>query len=237
MSHERIVTTRQRVAQLHIAAHIALGIAALLCGWSTWPAFDQLRFFSFLVAAAFGSVLKVRLPGVTGSMSVSALFVLIGIVNLSLPEALVVGVVSLLVQCTWRPKVRPKPIQVLFSVCAVAIAIYLTAFLFGHFRTRLPEPISLGLLALVYFCAQTFPIASIIGLTEGKPIVAVWRTYRWMLAYYVAGASLAWLIGTVPHCHPMGAADHLPAAGLSGSPFQSNPSGSDGAARLSTWRT
>jgi len=187
------------VAQIHIAAHIALGIAALLCGWSHWPAFDQLRFFSFVAAAACGSVLKVRLPGVTGSMSVSALFVLIGIVNLSLPEALVVGVVSLLVQCTWRTKVRPKPVQVLFSVCAVAIAIYLSAFLFGHLRSRLPEPMSLGLLALVYFCTQTFPIASIIGLTEGKPIVAVWRPYRWMLAYYVAGASLAWLIGTVPH--------------------------------------
>ncbi len=105
----------------------------------------------------------------------------------------------MLVQCVWSPKARPQPVQVLFSVCVIAMAIFLTAFLFTHIRSHLPEPVSLALLALAYFCTNTFPIASIIGLTESKPILAVWRTYQWMLAYYVAGASLAWLIGTVPH--------------------------------------
>src|SRR6202049_2428583 len=192
-------TKRQRIARLHISVHVALGIAALLCGLSNWQSDDPLRFLSFVVAAVLGSVLKVRLPGVTGAISVGALFVLVGIVNLSVPEALVVGVTSMLVQCTWRTKVRPKPIQVLFNVCVLAMAVYLTALLFTYTRHHFLEPICLALLALTYFCANIFPVASIIGITEGKRIVAVWRSYRWMLAYYVAGASLAWLIGTVPH--------------------------------------
>jgi putative nucleotidyltransferase with HDIG domain len=191
--------TRQRIARLHIGVHVALGIAALLCGLSNWQSDDPLRFLSFVAAAVLGSVLKVRLPGVTGAISVGALFVLVGIVNLSVPEALVVGLTSMLVQCTWRTTVRPKPIQVLFNVCVVAMAVYLTALVFTYTRHYFLEPICLALLALTYFCANIFPIASIIGITEGKPIMAVWRSYRWMLAYYVAGASLAWLIGTVPH--------------------------------------
>ena len=190
---------RQRIARLHIGVHVVLGVAALLCGLSHWQSDDPLRFLSFVAAAVLGSVLKVRLPGVTGAISVGALFVLVGIVILSVPEALIVGVTSMFVQCTWRTKVRPKPIQVLFNVCVVSMAVYLTMLLFTYTRHRFPEPISLALVAIAYFCANIFPVASIIGITEAKPILTVWRSYRWMLAYYIAGASLAWLIGTVPH--------------------------------------
>src|SRR6202162_4359428 len=161
---------RQRIARLHISVHVALGIAALLCGLAHWQSDDPLRFLSFAAAAVLGSVLKVRLPGVTGAISVSALFVLVGIVNLSVSEALVVGVTSMLVQCTWRTKVRPKPIQVLFNVCVVAMAVYLTALLFTYTRHHFLEPICLALLALTYFCAKLFPVASIIGLTEGRTV-------------------------------------------------------------------
>jgi len=39
------------------------------------------------------------LPGVKGTMSVSFLFVIIGVMNLSLPETMAVGAISVLVQC------------------------------------------------------------------------------------------------------------------------------------------
>jgi putative nucleotidyltransferase with HDIG domain len=178
--------------------HIALGVAVLGIGLANWQWNDPLRFASFVVASGLGSVLKVRLPGLTGTTSVSALFVLISLVNLSLPQALVIAVVCMLVQCTWHTQKKPKPIQVAFSVCVLALAVYVTSFVFGFARSRFPELIALAVLALTYFCANTFPIASIIGLTEGKRVLAVWRTYRWTLAYYTVGASMAWVIGTLP---------------------------------------
>jgi len=193
------IAKRQRIAQVHISVHVALGIATLLYALSNWQTDDPLRFVSFATAAVLGSALKVRLPGVTGAISVGALFVLIGIVNLTAPEAIFVGAASMLVQCTWRPKVTPKPVQVLFNVCVLAMAAYLTKLLFTYTQHHFLEPITLLLLALTYFCANIFPVASIIAITEAKPIVTVWRSYRWMLAYYVAGSSLAWFIGTVPH--------------------------------------
>jgi len=48
----------------------------------------MLRLVVFLLIAATGSSMKVTLPGVRGTMSVVFLFVLIGIVELPLPEVL-----------------------------------------------------------------------------------------------------------------------------------------------------
>jgi putative nucleotidyltransferase with HDIG domain len=199
MTASRSQVWRKRVATYHVFLHIALGVGVLVIGLSNWDWIDPLRFASFVAAAAIGSVLKVRLPGLTGTTSVSALFVLIALVNLSVPEALAVGTISMLVQCTWRTQKRPRPIQVAFSVCVLAIAVYVTAFVFAFTRRHFPELISLALLALTYFCVNTFPVAAIIGLTEGGRILKVWSSYRWTLAYYTVGASMAWVIGTLPH--------------------------------------
>ncbi|HTA69347.1 MAG TPA: HD domain-containing phosphohydrolase [Bryobacteraceae bacterium] len=189
---------RQIFAHIHLLAHIAIGSAIIFWTLLNWQSHDHLQFFSFLGATILASVLKVRLPGVDGTVSVNALFILVGIVNLSLPEALALGVVSIFVQCTWRPKSRPKPIQVLFNVCSMATAVYVTARLYEYSHSHLPEPAGLGLLALSYFFANSFPIAGVIGLSEKKSVFAVWAGCRWLLPYYVVGSSMAWLIGTMP---------------------------------------
>jgi putative nucleotidyltransferase with HDIG domain len=199
MSNSQSQVRRERLAKLYVSLHVALGVAVLAYSLVNWQWSDPLRFASFVAAAALGSVLKVRLPGLTGTTSVSSLFVLISLVNLSLPEALVVAVVCMIVQCTFRPLKRPRPIQVAFSVCVLALAVYITSVAFESARSRFPSVLALGLLSLTYFCANTFPIAAIIGLTEGKRILSVWGSYRWTLAYYAVGASMAWVIGTLPH--------------------------------------
>jgi putative nucleotidyltransferase with HDIG domain len=186
-------------SQVYVAGQIALGVATLLGAVANWHCSDPARLISFSVAAALGSVLKLQLPGLRGVVSVSALFVLIGIVNLSLPEAVFVGALSMAVQCTWRTSARPKLRQTAFNISVLVIAIVIAARVFVYARREFPEPVSLGLLAFAYFCANTFPIAAIIGLTEGKRILSVWRNYRWTLAYYTVGASMAWVIGTLPN--------------------------------------
>jgi putative nucleotidyltransferase with HDIG domain len=198
MTTNRSQVWRERMASVHVFLHVALGAAALVYGLMNWQWSVPLRFASFVAAAAIGSVLKVRLPGLAGTASVSSLFVLISLVNLSLPEALVIGTISMLVQCTWRTEKRPRPIQVAFSVGVLAIAVYVTAFVFAFTRSHFPEPVSLGFMALTYFCVNTFPVAAIVGLTEGKRVLSVWSSYRWILAYYTVGASMAWVVGTLP---------------------------------------
>ncbi len=190
---------RVTIPKLYLWTHIALGSAALVCGLAAWECQDPLRFGAFLVTAALASALKVRMPGVTGTMSVSALFVLVGMVNLTLSETLAVGAVSLLVQTLWGAKVRPRLVQVAFNIANTAIAIVLSTTVFEYAHARSSELVSLGLLAVIYFGANTIPVAGIIGLTERKSILGVWRGYRGMLPFYVVGCSMAWLVDTVPN--------------------------------------
>ncbi|HTS48012.1 MAG TPA: HD domain-containing phosphohydrolase [Bryobacteraceae bacterium] len=185
--------------KLYLWAHIAIGSAALLGGLAKWECHDPVRFAAFLITAALASALKVRMPGVTGTMSVSALFVLVGIVNLSLSETLVVGAVSLLVQTVWRVKARPRFVQVAFNVANTGTAILLSTLVLQYTHSQFGELAGLAFLAVTYFAANTVPVACIIGLTEAKSILAVWRGYRGMLPFYIVGCSMAWLVGTVPH--------------------------------------
>ena len=105
-------------AKAYISSIIALGALVLWHGLFPWNPQDPVRFLWYLALAVPASCLKVRLPGVTGTMSVLFLFLLAGIVELGLPETLVIAATCTLVQCFWHAKARPRIVQVLFGVAA-----------------------------------------------------------------------------------------------------------------------
>jgi diguanylate cyclase (GGDEF)-like protein/putative nucleotidyltransferase with HDIG domain len=144
------------------------------------------------------SGMKVRLPGVTGTMSVHFLFLLIGIVNRSLPEVLLAGTGATLVQCFWRARRRPAIFQVAFNVGATALAVGATDFVY-HLPSLQADglgAIRLAAAAIVFFFGNTAPIAIVIGLTEGRPPASIWKEcYFWCFPYYLVGASLASAFG------------------------------------------
>lgn len=189
---------RARIVSIYLSAVIVLGLIIFLWVLFHWRSNDPLLFSSFLVAATIASVLKIRLPGVTEAFSVSALVIVVAVAHLSLPEAVVVSAVAMLTQCTWHTRAKPRAIQVAFNVCVLAISVMASALIYDYIRTRTFELIAVGLIAFVYFAANSFLVAVIISLTEGKHLLAVWNGNRWALAYNCVGASLAWLIGTFP---------------------------------------
>src|SRR5271157_4559274 len=93
---------------------------------------NPLKFLCYLVIALAASRLKVNLPGITGTMSVNFLFLLLGVLELSLSEAMALGCAAVVVQCFDRE--RPIPIQVAFNVCSTALAIAVT---FASYRYSL----------------------------------------------------------------------------------------------------
>lgn len=177
---------------------VLLGGGVLCWMFINWQAVDHLRFLSYLTSAIIASVLKVRLPGVTGTASVSFLFMLIGVVDLSTPEAIAIASLSMLAQCLWRTQRRPKPRQVCFSVASIVVAVYLSSFLYSHSRAILPEPAALGGLALFFYVTNVCSVAVIIALTESQPLWEMCTHSRWLLPYYAGATSLAWMIGTMP---------------------------------------
>src|ERR1700724_444443 len=155
------------------------------------------QFICYLLIAILAARLKVRLPGITGTMSVNFLFILLGILELGFAETLALATAAILVQCFYRD--RPSPIQVTFnlSASAVAIAAAYNVYHLAISRAQVKShPLLLGVAAITYFAANTASIASVIALTEQKSIRKIWvECYFWSFPYYLVGAAFAGMIG------------------------------------------
>lgn len=183
--------------RLYIYTVIASGLAVLAASLPGAHSSNLTQFAFLLLIALAGSSLKVSLPNVTGTMSMFFLFVLIGIVQLSLPETLILASAAVTIQCFWRAKKRPAIVHVLFNVSSSTVATYVaynTDHWAGWSRIGIGGPLALGIASVVFFVANTAPVAVAIALTESKPANTVWREcYFWCFPYYLLGATVAGL--------------------------------------------
>jgi diguanylate cyclase (GGDEF)-like protein/putative nucleotidyltransferase with HDIG domain len=151
--------------------------------------------------AALASGLKVQLPGIDGTMSVNFLFILLGVVELSLPETLVIGCTASLVQSVWQTRKKLDPIKVVFNVFGMMANASAFAYISYHWldaRQTASKPVLLMVAALVFFLANTLPISVIIALTENKSSGKVWsECYFWSFPYYLVGAAAVGLVGII----------------------------------------
>jgi diguanylate cyclase (GGDEF)-like protein/putative nucleotidyltransferase with HDIG domain len=182
-------------ARIYVSAVIIIGACVTISELSRWESQDLVRFFCYLVLSILGSRLKVVLPAITGTLSVLFIFILFGIVELSLPEALFMGCTATLIQCFWHNKQRPKTHQVLFNLGSMAIAIATTSSAYHSnilHKSHLDAALTLLITATVFFAMNTFPVSAAIALTEQKSLRQVWREcYFWSFPYYLLGAGIA----------------------------------------------
>src|SRR6185503_17434925 len=151
--------------RLFVGLVTALGGAILATPVLHWSSAYPARFFTYLAIALLVSGLKVPLPGITGTMSVNFLFILIGVLDLSLPETLAIGCAAAAVQSVWKTKSKPTLIKIAFNVSGMAIAVY-AAYAVYHaefFRTSgVSSIVVLGLAACALFVSNTVPVAIVI---------------------------------------------------------------------------
>jgi diguanylate cyclase (GGDEF)-like protein/putative nucleotidyltransferase with HDIG domain len=180
-------------AKLYITLIVNVGLATLVYGGIHQSSRNIAEFICYLGIAILASRLKVNLPGITGTLSVNFLFILIGILELSFSETLILGAISMLAQCLYPE--RPKALQVTFNVCAGSVS---TALAYAVFHLPIASllvgsrPVLLGLAATVYFVANAGSIAAVISLTERRPLIRILvDCYFWSFPYYLVGAGIA----------------------------------------------
>jgi hypothetical protein len=100
-------------AKLFVAITAAAGAALLGTAMLQWRSDDLLKFVCYLLIAVLASTMKVRLPGMESTMSVNFLFVILGVLELSLAETMVIGCIAALVQSLWKTKQRPEAVKVI----------------------------------------------------------------------------------------------------------------------------
>ena len=184
---------------LPIKAKVMIGMVAVasLCAlsfgvvrWQTqaWP-----QLLLLMAAAALSSRLKVKLPGMTSSMSGNLPVILLGVTQLGLFSSLLVAVTAAIAQSYTSGGNKTKPVQFVFNACTLLNASGL-AYLVYHSQIgarATAHTMSLVLAAATYFVANTAPVASIIGLTEGGNPFALWhKVFLWSFPNYVIGAGL-----------------------------------------------
>jgi hypothetical protein len=155
-----------------------------------------------LALAAATSRMKVKLPGINGNMSVNLPFLLTAVVNLSAAEAVVITLVSTVVQCWPRKGAKFNPQQMAFNVSMMAFASCLATLMFHADWLRgmqwSSSTLGLALATATLFLGQTAPVAAIVAVSEGKALGQIW----WSLAhlsfpYYIVSAGVTTMVQAV----------------------------------------
>ncbi|MGA7398473.1 MAG: hypothetical protein WBW38_00530, partial [Candidatus Sulfotelmatobacter sp.] len=192
---------RELGARVFIASMALAALGAFALGLTHWQSSDSLKFVCYMVAALLASPLKVSLPG--GTLSVNFLFTLLGILEMSLPETLLIGLVSTAGQFFWKPARRLRPVQLAFNLSQVTVSgatAYAAYHLVCVHVLHGPGPLALVVAAVTHFAVNTLATSTIIGLTEDKPFSRVWtESYLWSFPYYMVGAAVAGLVSFLNH--------------------------------------
>src|SRR5215467_6678210 len=193
MSGVRSIVARAFIAGMALSGALVCSLAFL-----HWQTSDPVKFVCYLVATLLASSLKVGMPGIEGTLSVNFLFTLLGILELSLPETLAIGLASTLAQFYWKPARQLKHVQLVFNLSQVTLssaAAYASyKFVVVHIL-HAPGPLALLVAAIVHFGVNTTAISTVIGLTEDKQIAKVWaESHLWLIPYFMVGAAVAGLV-------------------------------------------
>jgi putative nucleotidyltransferase with HDIG domain len=173
-----------------IVASICLGIWAL----PLWKADQTFRFIVFLLLTFSASGLRVTLPGISGGISVNFVFLLIGTMDLNLPQVLCLAFAGTIGQFALGKK-DWHPVQLAFNIASVTLA---AAASYGVFYWPLVRtwnssiPILLICSAATMYVVNTGSVAVIVAVTERKNLWVVWRdNFLWTASHHLVGAAIA----------------------------------------------
>jgi diguanylate cyclase (GGDEF)-like protein/putative nucleotidyltransferase with HDIG domain len=128
-------------------------------------------------------------------MSANFLFILLGILDLSYPETLLIGCLGGLVQSLWKSKPRPALVQLLFNFANLAISIFAADAVFhSHYLSSIGmrPPLLLAAASSTYFAVNTMSVSAVIAMTGRRNPALVWKEcYLWSFPYYLLGAVIA----------------------------------------------
>jgi putative nucleotidyltransferase with HDIG domain len=173
---------------------VVAGAAASLYSTSGHENRDWLHFFVYLLAILLSSGMKVALPKTEGTMCVNFPFILLGILQLSPLQAVILAVSSVVAQCQFRVVKPFTLIQILFNVANVTTATVLAWLTYAGCLRLVHNEVApaLGVAATVYFVANSVPVTIIVAWDSGISPIAKWRQeFLWYVPFYLIGAMLA----------------------------------------------
>src|SRR5581483_1297939 len=187
-------------ARIYICILVAAGLVAAWDCFRGWTPELPLRFVVYVIIALASSGMKVALPGVNGNISVNYIFTLLALLELSVPEALALALLSVSAQTFWRSRNRPGAIHLVFNLGSITLTVLAAAAVYAQpWLAGIPagEFLRLAIAGVVYFVVNTLSVSIVIALTEGRGVSSIWKGFLdWSFAYYLVGVSLAEMVYT-----------------------------------------
>ena len=180
---------------LWVSAAASIVLASALFQWQSG---DFLNLAVWIAVAAVAGALKVRFPGIESSYSFGYIVVLAAMGMLRFPEAVLVSIVTALVQSYWQASKRPKPLQVVFNVFNYAIsgaAAWQAYHGLSQIAPDLSMPARFTFGAAIFFLLNTGLVAWILALLTRRGALEIWEgSHLQIFPYYLLGAACAGLL-------------------------------------------
>lgn len=135
------------------------------------------------------------MPEAVSRMWTHQLFVIFGLLELSVAEATVIGCAGLIIETVWRRSGGVSLLEVYFSLANLIVSIAVIARM-QHLLLALSVPnlVQAVLAGAVLFLFTTFPWAAVTGLSENRSVTEVWRrTCSADLMPAMSAAMLGWV--------------------------------------------
>ncbi|MDT5269565.1 MAG: hypothetical protein QOH49_1751 [Acidobacteriota bacterium] len=198
---------RRNPARPFMWAVIALGSGAIVFSAASLPLGRlDVRFLLLALLVCLGSHGAVRIPRVSGRITVSDTLVFLTLLLYGGPAAVVL---SALEGVYASLRISRKPLTILFNAAVLALSTFLTATalralfgaadLAGHDYTP-SALVAIFVMAFVQYAANTGLIAVEKSLKLGERFWPTWKTYYlWTSVTYLAGASTAGVTARLVH--------------------------------------
>lgn len=169
------------------------GSGLLIGAIARWPLVFIPVFLPTMALALLGATLKVRLPGLDGTISPSCIPILFAACTMSWQETVVIATMAGVMQCTWRPRNRPKLLQVTFNGSVLSLAAVMAHFV-AHAVAGPSLLVLFAVAAVVFQFINSMTVATILCLLERISLTGTWRKcHFWSFPYQLAGGGIAFV--------------------------------------------
>ncbi len=155
-----------------MAATGVVGLAGILVTFLGWTPELSTRFVIYLLIGLACSGMNVQFPGVRGSLSVSDVFLMLGVLELKIPEAVILAVLVTAAQFYWDTRHRGKRLKLeglFFNTMCLALAVLAACRVYQQpwfSGVAGGELLRLFLAGVAYFIVNTFLVSSAIALVS-----------------------------------------------------------------------
>ncbi len=177
-----------------VAIVLTLLAAAVATSWAAQVhPHSWLPFWLLLLAVLLSSGLKVAMPSSEGSMSATFPFLLLGVLELSPLQAMLLAGASVIAQCRGPIRSLYMAVQDSFNISNAMVSTACTYLTYqGLHRLHVASAPALAVASLTYFLWNTGMCALVIATSKGENAFRLWRgEFPWYLPFYIVGAMLA----------------------------------------------